>query len=271
MLKRVAICLMIVSLVLAGVHLAFATKETIKGVGVKGVKEVLDKIAPAFSKAHPGIKVTTEEKGAPETVEAIGKGTPGVHFGMMTRLPDSKEAAAYPDLKTHLFARDGVVLIVHPDNPVTGLTTAQVRDIYAGRIKCWSKVGGKKGVISPFVREKGSGQRIAVEDAVMGGEKVKVGLREIGSMGGMKTEVSIDSSALGYILMSAVDKTVKPLSLDGVAPTIENVKAGTYKIIIPFYLYTKGDPKGATKTFIDYLLSPAGQKQVEKQKLAPVK
>lgn len=271
--KRIVMCLMMaLLLIVVGIHLACPPKvETIKGIGVKDVKDVVDKIIAAFEKAHRGIKVTTAEEAATATVETIGKGTPDVHFGMMTREPTAEEITTYPDLKAHLFARDGVAVVVHPDNPVTNLTVAQLRDIYAGKIKCWSVVGGEKGAISALVREEGSEQRKAVEATVMGGRAVEAGLKVTASMDEMKTAVAGDKLAIGYILGSAVDETVKAISLNGVAPTLENIKAGTYKITLPFYIYTKGDPAGATKTFVDYLLSPEGQKEVEKLKLASVK
>ncbi len=86
-----------------------------------------------------------------------------------------------------------------------------------------------------IMREKISNQRTAIEKFVIGEEKVPVGrIREISGMGDVKTEVALDRSATGYILISTIDKKVKPLELNGVAPTIANVKAGNYPITIPY-------------------------------------
>ena len=269
MFKKISVCLVIAFFILGGVHLA-AAKETITGIGVKGVQDPIDKIARGFTKKNPAIEIKTKEEKGGVAIETIGKGTPGFNFGMITRPLDAKEKAAYPDMKAFLFAKDGVAIVVHPNNPVKGLTSAQIRDIYTGKVTNWAQVGGKKGTITMLFREKGAGQRAAFEEAVMGAEKVAVTKgREIGSMGAMKTEVGLDESAIGYILISAVDKSVKALELDGKAATLDNVKAGAYVVTIPLYLITKGEPKGATKTFIDYLMGPEGQMAVQKEKLAP--
>lgn len=269
MLKKIVVCLVIAFFTLGSAHFA-AAKETIRGIGVAGVKTPIDKISMKFERKNPTIRVTTKEEGGGVAIETIGKGVAVYNFGMITRPLDAEEKAAYPDVKAFLFARDGVTFVVHPDNPIKGLTSAQIRDIYTGRVTNWAQVGGEKGVITALIRERGSGQRVAIEGATMGTEKIPIGrAREIGSMGGMRTEVGIDEAAIGYILITAVDKSVKALELDGITPTLENVKAGTYAVTIPFYLITKGYPEGATKTFIDYLLGPEGQAAVEKERLAP--
>jgi len=269
MFKKIAVCLVIAFFILGGVHFA-AAKETINGIGVKGVQDPIDKMARAFVKKNPTIEVKTKEEKGGVAIETIGKGAAGYNFGMITRPLDAKEKAAYPDVRAFLFAKDGVAIVVHPSNPLKGLTSAQIRDIFSGKVTNWAQVGGKKGPISMLIREKGAGQRAAFEEAVMGAEKVAAAkAREIGSMGAMKTEVGLDESTIGYMLISAVDKSVKALELDGKAATLENVKTGAYVVTIPLYLITKGDPKGATKTFIDYLMSPEGQTAVEKEKLAP--
>jgi len=251
-----------------GVHFA-AAKESIVGIGVKGVRGPIDKISLVFEKKNPHIVISTKEKAGGVAIETIGKGVPGYNFGMITRPLNAEEKAAYPDVKAFLFARDGIAIVVHPDNPVKGLTSAQVRDIYSGKVTNWADVGGERGVISVLIREAGSGQRVAFEKAIMGDEEPGPRARVLGSMGGMKGEVEIDRSAIGYILISAVDDDVKSLALDGHAATLENVKAGTYVVNVPFYLITKGDPQGATKTFIDYLMSPEGQVAVKRKDLAP--
>lgn len=269
MLKKIVVCLIIAFFAFGSAHFV-AAKETISGIGVKGVKDPIDKISMIFERKNPTIGVTTKEETGDVAIETIGKGVAGYNFGMITRPLDAKEKAAYPDVKAFRFARDGVAVVVHPDNPIKGLTSAQMSDIYTGKVTNWAQVGGEKGVILALIREAGSGQRVAFEGAVMGTEKVPVGrAREIGSMGAMKTEVGLDEAAIGYILITAVDKSVKALKLDSVAATLENVKAGTYAVTIPFYLITKGDPEGVTKTFIDYLMGPEGQADVEKERLAP--
>jgi len=268
MLRKIAICLVIAFFVLGITSLATG-KEVVKGLGVKGVKDVIDKIAKPFMEKNPGIAVETIEETGTAAIKVIGKSEFGFTFGMVTRPLKDEEKKAYPDIKSFIFAKDGVTIVVNPKNPVKGLTATQIRDIYSGKITDWSAVGGK-GKITVLIREEGAGQRAALEKVVMGTEKVAVDKAKVlDKMGAMKEEVAKDSSAIGYILIGAVDGTVKALEIDGKAPTLENLKAGIYPIDIPFFLITLGAPKGATKTFIDFILSPAGQVLVEQQKIAP--
>ncbi|MCX8029983.1 MAG: phosphate ABC transporter substrate-binding protein [Thermodesulfovibrionales bacterium] len=267
MFKRLIILIVIGCFILSMADTA-TCKETITGVGVAAVKDVVEKLGRAFAKKNPSIQVKTKEDKVDAAIKAVGTSKDGSLFGMINRPLNDKEKSAYPDIQTFLFAKDGVAIIVHPANPVKSITPAQLKDIIKGKITNWSQLGGKKEVISMIMREKASNQRVAFEKVIMGGEKVPIGrVREISSMGDVKTEVALDKSAIGYILISALDKKVKPLELDGVAPTIANVKAGTYPITIPYYLITKGEPKGAIKTFMDFIITTEGQALVEKEKI----
>lgn len=279
MLKKIAVCLAIIFLMpgmpggvilgdaLGDAHFAEA-RETINGIGVGPARTPLLRIAAVFTR-EARIGVTAEEAGAGITVRTIGGGVGGYNFGMLVRPLNDTERAAFPDVKAFQFARDGVSIIVHPDNPVRGLTTAQIRDIYAGRITDWAAVGGKKGPITLLIRETGSGTRVAVEAAMMGADKVAEGkARAIGSTSAMRDAVAADESAIGYVGFGAVDRSVKALEVDGRAPTVANVIAGAYPIAMPLYVITRGDPTGATKKFVDFLLGPRGQEVVKRERLA---
>jgi len=93
----------------------------------------------------------------------------------------------------------------------------------------------------------------------------------LGSTGAMRKAAAADTSTIGMVVFGAVDDTVRAIALDGAAPTVDEVVKGTYKISSPFFLITRGEPRGATKTFIDYLISPEGQSIVKKLRLVPVK
>lgn len=267
MFQKITVYLTI-ALFLFGVSNIAYGNEVIAGIGVAAVKDVVDKTGRAFTKKNPSIQVKTKEDKVDAAMKAVGTAKDGSLFGMINRPLNDKEKSAYPDIKTFIFAKDGVAVIVHPDNPVKAITSAQLKDILKGKITDWSQLGGKKGVISMIIREKTANQRTAFERLVMGNEKVPVGrVREISSMGDVKTDVALDKSAMGYVLISALDKKIKPIELDGVAPTIANVKAGLYPVTIPYYLITKGEPQGAVKAFMDFIVTPEGQALVEKEKI----
>jgi phosphate transport system substrate-binding protein len=86
----------------------------------------------------------------------------------------------------------------------------------------------------------------------------------------MKTAVAQDPYAIGYVSVGHIDTSVAPVALDGVAPTLDNVKQGKYKVARGLYSNTKGDPGGLAKTFIDYLNSDEGRKIVAQKGFIPV-
>lgn len=246
---------------------ANAHATVVKAAGATIVQAVIDKLAKPFMEKNPGITIKTAGGGSSVAIVSAAEGA--VDIGMPARPLTAEEAKLYPDLKFFVFAKDGAAIVVHPTNMVKGLTGAQIREIFAGKVTDWSQVGGKAGPINLCIREKGSGTRVAFEEALMGKEKLgkaKVG----GSTGAIKKMVADDPQAIGYIVIGAVDASVKALELDGKVPTIDNVKAGIYTLTTPFYMITRGEPKGATKTFFDFALGKEGQALVEKEKLVPV-
>jgi phosphate transport system substrate-binding protein len=87
----------------------------------------------------------------------------------------------------------------------------------------------------------------------------------------MKSVVANDPYGIGYVSVGYIDSTVAPVALDGVVPTLDTVRTGTYKVARGLYSNTKGNPTGLTKKFIDYLYTPEGQKIIAGKGFIPVK
>ncbi len=137
----------------------------------------------------------------------------------------------------------------------------------------------KDTIISVVSREDGSGTRGAfielfgVEVKNEDGTKKDMTTKEAiiaKATDVMMTNVASDEDAIGYISLGSVNDTIKPLNIDGVAATPENVKSGTYKVSRPFVIATKGEADGLTKDFIDFILSEEGQAVVSKSYIAVV-
>jgi phosphate transport system substrate-binding protein len=266
MIKRAMMVLLVALFVLAisGVSQA----QTIRAAGATIVQAVVDKLARPFEAKNPGIKITTAGGGSTVAITSAAEGA--VEIGMPARRLTSTEARMYPNAKLFVFAKDGVAVVVHPTNPVRNLTTAQLREIFSGKLTDWGPVGGK-GAINVVIRERGSGTRVAFEDAILGKEKVTGRARIGGSTGDVRRMIAADPLAIGYVVIGSVDASLKALNIDDKVPTLDNVKAGTYTLTAPFYLVTDGEPKGPVKAFIDFVMSPEGQAIVEKEKLIPVR
>ncbi len=152
---------------------------------------------------------------------------------------------------------EGFVFFVNENNPVDNLTTQQVRDIYGGKYKNWSQVGGPNRVINPVTRLEGSGSQSAM-NAFMGDTKIAP-----------KSPFAITGGSIGFSFRYYMDgivgnESVKMLSLNGIEPTAENIQNGTYPIIAQFYAIYRADNKNENiPVLIDWILSDEGQTLIE--------
>jgi len=184
--------------------------------------------------------------------------------------PTDDEIARY-DLKMFKWAVDGVGIVVNPRNPVKSLTKSQLMDIFAGKINSWKTLGGADKEINLYTRDKSSGTRAVFWKMALSKGEVSPKANFVVSNGAMKSVVSNDPYGIGYVSVGYIDNTVAPVALDGVVPTLDTVKTGTYKIARGLYSNTKGDPTGLMKDFIDYLYTPEGQKIIASKGFIPVK
>lgn len=160
---------------------------------------------------------------------------------------------------------EGFVFFVNENNPVDNLTTQQIRDIYGGKYKNWSQVGGPNRIINPVTRLEGSGSQSAM-NAFMGDTEIA-----------SKSPFAITGGAIGFSFRYYMDgivanKGVKMLSLNGVEPTAENIQNGTYPIIAKFFAIYRADNKNENiPILIDWLLSDEGQTLIEESGYVRIK
>lgn len=169
------------------------------------------------------------------------------------------------DLNEIVVARDGLAVIVHPTNKITGLSLEEVKEIFSGNIRNWKIFGGKDKTITVVTREEGSGTRGAFQEMVMGKVRILKGAIVEDSNGTVREIVASDPHSIGYISLGLVDERVKALDLDGVAASEQNILDKHYKLVRPFLFITSGPPSPEAKHFIDFILSEEGQ-QLARQK-----
>jgi phosphate transport system substrate-binding protein len=172
------------------------------------------------------------------------------------------------------YAIDGIAIIVHPDNPVANLTQQQVADIYTGKITNWSELGGPEGLITLVTREPGSGTRDAFNEIVGIDEAdIPASANVQQSTGAVQTTVAQNSMAIGYASFSDVDpEQVRTVPYESVTISEETLSNGDYLLKRQFYLVTKVGVtlSSAAQTFVDFVLSSAGQAIVANASLLPV-
>ncbi len=168
-------------------------------------------------------------------------------------------------------ALDGLAIVVNAKNPVKSLDMDQLRRIYIGQITNWSQVGGDDTPITVFSRDSNSGTYAFFQSNVLKNQNWGKGVRFLPSTSEEAREVGRSGGGIAYggVAYFKSNKNLKIVPIAPkkgaapIAPDEANVRGKKYPIWRYLYFYTNGKPKGETKAFIDYVLSPAGQKIVE--------
>ena len=229
---------------------------------------VMKLAAEKIRTANANIKISIAGGGSGVGIKQVGEGL--VDIGNSGRKPSETEVSKY-SLKMHKWAVDGVGVVVNPDNPAKRLTSAQLKAIFAGSLTNWKAVGGPDKPINIYTRDKASGTRAVFWKKALANGDISAKANFVPSNGAMKTAVSQDPYAIGYVSVGHIDASVAPVALDGVPPTLDNVKTGKYTVARGLYSNTKGAPTGLAKKFIDFLYSAEGQKIVAEKGFIPVK
>ena len=183
------------------------------------------------------------------------------------------------ELKLTPIGREAFVFFVHQKNKVNGLTLQQIKDIYAGNVTDWSEVGGEKDAIRAFQRPQDSGSQTALQTLMGDVPIMEAPTEDIATgMGGIINEVAQYKNyknAIGYTFRfysteMVGNSQIKLLEINGVAPSKETIRTGTYPITSEFYIVTSGTENPNVDKFIDWVLSAEGQQLVEEVGYVPV-
>jgi phosphate transport system substrate-binding protein len=239
--------------------------------GSTTVQPLAEVLAIAFMESNPDLEIDIQGGGSSVGVTSAGEGT--VDIGNASRAIKDSEFETFPDLQVFTIAYDGIAIVTNPDLELPSLSIEQVRGIFSGEYTNYSEVGGPDEPIVVISREEGSGTRAAFEELVMeykdeAGETQAALITEMAllqqSNGQVRTTVSTTPSSIGYLSFGFLDDTTKPVEIDGVAPSVANVKNGSYPIYRPLNMLTNGAPNELAQAFLDFILSDAGQEIVAK-------
>lgn len=252
-------------------------RTLIQNKGSDTMLEVAQKWAEKFHELRPEIGVSVTGGGTSVGVAGIINGTADIANCSRRLTTDEIDAAKQKqhDPVEHHVGYDGIAIFVHKDNPLTSITMDQIKQIYVdgGSLTKWSQLGvtipGGRDEIVVVSRQSNSGTYEYFKEAVLGGKKANFRIDTLDMNGSkdvvdlvMKTASAIGYSGLAYgkgVNLKMLPVTTKP-GQPAVTPSIETVLDKSYPISRELFMYTNGKPQGATKEYLDWILSEAGQR-----------
>lgn len=232
--------------------------------GSTSVQPFAEKLSEIFMHQHPELRVDVQGGGSSAGIQAATQGAANLGASSRELLGAEKQLIEIP------IAYDGIAVIVHPCNPLTDLSVAQIKQIFTGKLTNWRDLGLPPREIDAINREEGSGTREAFEHLVMGKAEVSPAAMVQDSNGAVREIVAGDPNSIGYISAGLVDNRVKAVTIEGVRPTAGNIKDHSYKLRRRFLLVSREAPVDSCQQFVDFVLSPQGQQILEKEGLVGI-
>jgi len=226
--------------------------------GSTTILPIAEVAAEMFHEQNPGLSVLVSGVGSSAGIESVTNGTCDIGTSSRELTPQEKTLG----LVDTPVAFDAIAVIVNPANSVKALSKQQAADIFEGKITNWKQVGGPNEPIGLVNRDEASGTRDAFSKIVLGGAAFDSRAAVLPGTGQVRSVVADSVTAVGYISLGFVDKSVKAVAVDGIVPSESTVADGTYPVSRVLHFFTKGKPSGLAKEYIDFVLSPAIQTKV---------
>ncbi|MCI6675914.1 MAG: phosphate ABC transporter substrate-binding protein [Clostridiales bacterium] len=235
--------------------------------GSTSMEKMARAVNEVFMNTYPGTNVSAEFIGSGAGIESVLSGSAKVANVSRNLTDEEKEKG----IVENIVAIDGIGVIVNPSNKVDDLSKEELADIYTGKVKNWSEVGGDNEPVVVIGREASSGTREAFE-TILDLEDCSYS-NELDNTGAVIAKVSAVKGAVGYVSLDVIDDSVKALKLDGVEATAENIKQGKYFLQRPFVMGTKGEiseQDDIIQSYFKFLKSEEGKAVIEKVGLITV-
>lgn len=261
--------------------IGFAFAPAADKIVVKGSDTLVilaQKWAEVYMKSNPGVAIQVTGGGSGVGISALINGATDIANASRKMKPSEKDKLKdrYNTLGVEVAcAKDGITIYLHPSNKVKELTIKQLSEIFKGNIKNWKEVGGADQEIKLYGRENSSGTYVFFQENVVKGDYA-ANCQTLPGTAAVVNAVKKDPASIGYGGAAYAEgieicKVKKDDKSTGFIPTAETIKTGEYPITRYLYMYLKNRPTGAVKSYIDWILSPEGQKLVVEMGYFPVK
>jgi phosphate transport system substrate-binding protein len=240
--------------------------------------------AEYYQSVHPDVRISVTGGGSGTGIASLINGTVDLANASRQIKPEEIAEAQSKGINPveYVIARDAIAVIVNPENPVTQLTLQQISDIYSGEISNWKEVGGEDRPIVRLSRETNSGTHVYFLETVLrlGQEDNKTLFSRdtllLPSSEGIIAEVRQNPNAIGYDGLGYVPHDLRVIAIaeaEGnpyVRPMVSTVNDMSYPIARDLYMYTAGEPTGAVKDYLDWILSSEAQDIVAELGFVPI-
>lgn len=248
-------------------------KEAINIAGSTTVLPIISVAAENFRKANPKMNIIVNDGGSGVGVNQLGEGK--IEIGMVSRDITKEEIEQFPevDFKAISIGKDAVVPVISSEIYNAGITSLRIEEIariYRGEILNWKELGGPDKDILVIDKEASRGTRHVFMEIVLGDKEAEAKGADLvlGSNNEEQTAIVQSDAAIGMLSNAWLNKDVKGLTIkmssgEFIEPSLNNILNNKFPITRDLLVVINGKPNGAVKSFIDYLLSDAGQKIVE--------
>lgn len=223
-------------------------------------------LAEEYMKTDPSVSIYVEGGGTVSGVKALISGE--VNICTASRPLEADEVKLIAEHfgtvgMSFLIAKDALSIYINPDNPVKNITVEELKKIFTGKIINWNELGGNNEPILPIIRMPNSGTYLYFKEHILEGEEYLEPVRIKPSLSGVIDEIRNKRNAIGYGGIGFKEEIEHAL-INGIEPSEDNVRNDKYPIQRYLYFYTINNPTGKVKEFIDWVVSPAGQKIITK-------
>ncbi len=268
-MKKLSAMLLLAGVFLAGCVNASSTGNSstnskqvqIVAVGSTALQPLVESAQEQFVAKNANYQITVQGGGSGTGLSQVAIGS--VQIGNSDVFAEEKDGVDASKLVDHQVAVVGMAPVVNKAVGVKNVTKDQLIAIFTGKVKNWQELGGKDQEIVVVNRASGSGTRATFEKWGLDGAKT-IQAQEQDSSGTVKKIVSSTPGAISYLALSYIDDSLEALSLDGVAPTAENIETNDWPIWSYEHMYTKGKPTKEIKKFLDYMVSDEVQEGLVK-------